>query len=178
VVTIKGGKVRLVSLPAGVGISILWAVSCGDRMTCVAVGAARADGGPFRPLSVRIVAGRSTPMTSPALPAGSIDGFLNGVSCLSDGVCMAVGGQTRQSATLPLAEILNTRGRWSDTGAAPPAGAGLAGELLGVFCGRGECVAVGAAGTARRPASLFAPLVETYDGATWWLTPTGGPAEM
>lgn len=181
IITIAGGQARVASGSslAGSGATILWGVSCGGRTACIAVGSAHVHGsiGAFAPLAVRIVAGRSSVMTSPALPAGSSDAYLNAISCLPDGACMAVGGQTRQGATLPLAEVLDTRGRWSDTGAAPPSGAGLAGDLLGVACSQSGCVAVGAAGTARRPSNLAAPLVETYDGATWWLTPLGGPAD-
>lgn len=178
VVTLSNGRARVVagaSGPAGEAV-LLWAVSCPEVGWCTAVGATRSGNAPFLTLAMSLVGGRW--QTAHLPPSGAPNAYFNAVSCVAQGDSMAVGGAESSAAVpRPLAELRSADGRWHMTGAVGPEGGVLRGDLMGVACGGGRCVAVGSAATRRGPNILAAPLVETFDGATWWLSPAQGPSE-
>lgn len=129
------------------------AISCVAPDFCVAVGTAR-DGGP---LVERYDGARWSLQRTPRT-----DGALNGVACVTDGWCEAVGSTPRR----PLAEHWDGV-RWRiDRLPSPGPSSKLVGpsELLGISCTASTaCTAVG------QTSKVSTPIAERWNGRSWAL---------
>lgn len=104
------------------------------------------------------------------LPSGLVAGALNDISCVSDSLCVAVGGARHRSGRwTALTE------RWNGAGWAPmhpPEDRPSPTELLGVDCRAAtDCIAVGYADTRRG----YTSVIERWNGSSWWLMPHPKP---
>lgn len=186
-------KLELVPLlaPAATAAAnpVLTAVSCSTRRFCVAVGgyafgsgcATLGEGGPCegRTIAERWNGKRWREMST----VGGV-GALSGVSCSSSVGCTAVsfaadclarsgGGSVCFGTGGPVAERWNGRG-WSLEATPTVAGGGLS----GVSCPSPRaCMAVGTYPVVPSSMSLFAPLAEGWNGASWTVEPTPFDAE-
>lgn len=105
----------------------------------------------------------AAPPAPAAVAAVSAYNWLNGVSCLSARNCVAVGASYSSTVgALPLAEQWNGKA-WKTLAVKLPAG-GVGGQLYGVSCRSGKCVAVGDFTTK---GSTDFGLAETWNGARW-----------
>jgi hypothetical protein len=154
-------------LPTGV----LRGISCPTTSWCAAAGY-YSDGHLFEQPMVEVWNGTAWAVQPFAPPAGITSGILNGVSCSSPGMCMAVGTYDVQSgAALPLTLRWNGS-KWSTVAA--PALESSEEVLQGVSCpSPSACEAVGwytGAGYAT------AAVGETWNGSTWSLDSLHQPA--
>ena len=161
-----GSKWSARSLPSRGSGTMVQAVSCAARNACIAVGnSGRGFQGPSDLITVRWNGRRWILRTAPE-PTPSSDGQLNGISCASPTMCMAVGFySTTTSHLLPLAERWNGK-RWLIE-KARRGGVGNDTDLSGVSCPtRTMCVAVGTFGDSG--------IAEFWNGSSWSLgrTPT------
>jgi hypothetical protein len=139
----------------------LYGVSCVSMRFCVAVGS-QFSGRAFGSL-VESWNGTEWSVV-PSLGTGP----LNGVSCLSDKRCVAVGG----SASGTLVESWNGS-TWSVLESPNPAGSGTS-KLNGVSCvSARSCAAVGSDSTEGGPSQT---LVETSKGSKWSIVPSANGA--
>ena len=143
-------------------------ISCPAPSECLAVGVAFGRRGRSSPLIERWNANtwsRQTPARTRALTAN-----LNGISCPSPSMCVAVGSAFNAgSPSPPLSERWNGK-RWSALETPAPRG-GIPGqsiaELWGVSCpSRNSCIAVG----DFTGGSFARPLVERWNGRSWRFT--------
>ncbi|HUC04820.1 MAG TPA: hypothetical protein VL961_05435 [Acidimicrobiales bacterium] len=104
-------------------------------------------------------------------PAGTAWSHVYGISCPSQGACVAVGEDegSAAGAFAPLVETLSN-GAWTGTALTT----GLATPLLsGIWCASlTSCVAVGWYGGSGTTATA-SPLIETLSGGTWTATTSG-----
>jgi len=162
------------SVPSGG--TYLKAVSCAGRSACTAVGYVGdqeiAEGNV--PLAMSWNGARWTIASTP-VPAGTNNTNLNGVSCVSAAVCMAVGyaAESTGVGTVPLAERWNGSA-WAISPMPAPAGEGLETTLYGVSCtSRNACTAVG---DYYDPVdSRTRSLAERWNGSAWAIQQTVNP---
>jgi hypothetical protein len=153
-----------------VPIGSLAAISCPTDIACTAVGSFNVGPGDSAPFAeVRAPAGWS--LQHVPAPAGSINAFLNGVSCLTATFCVTVGyfnnGAGGQS---PLAEHWNGTG-WSIQPTPGAPGANLT-QLWGVSCvSTSFCAAVGNFSSSSGPQTL----AEAWNGQSWSVQATPNP---
>ena len=151
--------------PSGSAQQGMLAVSCPTSTSCTAVGTA--NNAPF----VESWNGTSWSVQSIPAPSPSVEGTLEGVSCVAANVCTAVGSYKEASGAgnykKPLAESRNGS-VWTILPVPSPAGAERNVTLKAVSCTAG-CTAVG---QHTLPAAEGKPwemrtLVEYWDGAKW-----------
>lgn len=163
------------SAPAGTAAAAspardLLGVSCVKAGDCIAVGidygALKGWGGPL----AERWNGATWRTVGVTLPAGTMAGTLNGVSCVTAGRCVAVGSYDKSPGkSLALAETWNGRG-WTPVRLSTPAG--KSSQLAAVSCASAaSCVAVG---TFWGSSGLGTPLAEIWNGKRW--TQTRPPA--
>ena len=148
----------------GATMSGLVGVSCGTATSCMAIGTGSSPSVSDQSFDERWNGTTWTLDTSTLpMPGPSTISWLNGVSCVAGGTCMAVGtwGSTSES---PLAE------RWdgsSWTAYAPPVPSGDdSGQFIGVSCAPdGTCMAVGLADSL--PDGKTVPIADHFDGTSW-----------
>jgi hypothetical protein len=154
-------------VPHGTASAALSGVSCVTSAHCVATGEYTRLNGTSAGL-VETWTGRAWAAVSVGLPAGGVDGDLDGVSCVSAKSCVAVGSyDNAASDTVALSESWNGR-TW--TASKPPAPAGtIASALQGVSClTPANCVGVG--WYAKRDSGSFV-LAEWWNGRKWTVAP-------
>ena len=136
----------------------------------VALAMAGITGVSAAPLAVSSWAPQSTPN-----PTGNMYSELNGVSCPSATLCLAVGDNDNASGTtVTLAERWRA-GAWSITSTPVPSGA-TSSALGGVSCpSTTVCIAVGNYISGGGPTR---PLAERWNGSTWTLQSVTGPTGM
>ena len=107
----------------------------------------------------------------PSPSPGTVINQLDGVSCASATVCMAVGDDyTNGGYVSTLIESSGGTG-WSVVPSPSPSTSGN--FLYGVSCASAAaCMAVGAQGTSGTPA--YTALIEAWDGASWSVVPGPG----
>jgi len=168
-----GGQWAIQPTPSpGNGISQLTGVSCLSATDCTAVGIDNTPTAINSTLAEHWDGTRWTVEPSPD-PAGTTITDFVGVSCASPTSCTAVGLYDKKSGggahEVPLAEHWDGS-RWTVQAVPLPAGAIAADLDGGVSCPSATaCTAVG--GSAG-PNQSFAPLVESWNGATWRVQPT------
>jgi hypothetical protein len=172
----RGGSWSVVPSPntSPVLDNALNAVSCTGPHDCTAVGIARGVSGNLSPLVERWN-GTSWTMVTSAVPAGSTDAELYGVSCTGPSTCTAVGQYANGSSYQTLVEAWNGSGFVAV--ASPDATTSAQNLLQSVSCAAlGHCTAVGAYfdGASQRS------LIETETHGVWSLPPptTGSPTNF
>jgi hypothetical protein len=164
---------HIVSSPnVGELINVLNGVSCMSAMDCWAVGYASAtvNSGSASQTLVEHYDGsgwaivRSPNVSTDATDAAPIN-QLNGLTCISANLCVAVGDYTSQGVHQSLVEKYNGSA-WSLENS--PNSSGSASYLYRVSCiGASDCWAVGYGSTAT--------LVEHFDGSAWSIVDTPHP---
>ena len=145
----------------------LAASSCAAPGQCVAVGKYLDAAGQSHPLVATMAEGTWTPLI-PAVPPGTIEAELRGVSCSSPTVCVAVGRYIDASGQHPLVVTLAGT-TWTPSTPTVPADS-LSARLNGVSCPVAtDCVAVGQYASS----SGTRPLVEILSGGTSTPVSTG-----
>jgi hypothetical protein len=145
-------------LPAGTQAVVLWDISCPVADDCTAVGSWSQNGGglPAEPYAAQWN-GRDWSIQSVPTPGGppGASAWLEAVSCVADGSCVAVGGGTSPA----LAERWNGT-TWSYELTSP----GASGYLEGISCvSASVCVAVGGTDGFSTPlAETTAPLASGH----------------
>jgi hypothetical protein len=158
--------------PTAPGDAVLEGVSCTSAGTCVAVGyyGSGNSGATYALILTEFngtwSATQEPPLT--ALPPG-LDGELFGVTCMSVGNCVAVGGVNGGNPFI----LAESNGSWSAT--QEPAASDNSGyTLYGVSCTSvGNCVAVGSSDIAGTD-----PLILTDSNGTWSDTPPPSFADL
>lgn len=143
--------------------SVLHDMSCA-RAGCFAVGFRQRASGTFATFGQRWSGRRWAAITTPS-PSGTVYSDLNGIDCVSDQSCLAVGTSfTKDGGFATLSERMSANAWTIVPGPAPgPLPFGIS-YLLDVSCLRSSaCLAVGATGD---PAS-FHPLRQRWDGSAW-----------
>jgi hypothetical protein len=150
-------------VPAGTTSAALSGVSCVTSADCVATGEYTRANGSSAGLA-ESWNGRRWADASVKLPAGGVDGDLDGVSCVTAKSCVAVGSyDNAESDTVALAESWNGK-TWT---AAKPSGpaATTASALQGVSCASpADCVAIG---WYVKGAGGSVGLAESWNGEKW-----------
>src|SRR6266702_1969068 len=153
--------------PTSPNPATLTGVSCTSARACIAVGTA--DG--FEPLA-EAWNGTSWSLQKPPAPAGATGGVLSAVSCTPGNACIAVGNYQKGSAHALLAERWDGTA-WSLQQAAAPPGAARS-YLNGVSCRSADaCTAVGSYQSGK---FAHVPLAEAWNGSSWSIQRTPGPA--
>ena len=160
--------------PAGSSGVVLNGVSCTSATACIAVGDTSntdAHGVSTGLPLAEVWDGTSWTTQTIPKPAGSPNISLNGVSCTSATVCIAVGYvQINGAGNIPLAE------RWDGTSwtvqTTPNPTTSTSSELSGVSCTSATtCIAVGTYDTSGTNVNLL-QLVERWDGTSWTIQAT------
>jgi hypothetical protein len=158
----------------GSGYNVLSAVSCVSSAACTAVGLDREDTAPyaFHTLAEAWNGTRWSVVPSPT-PGGVVGVNLNGVSCVSPAACMAVGYyETSSGGESALIESWNGTS-WSVVPSRHPASSNVI--LHGVSCvSAAACTAVGS--FYHLHSGTIETFVESWNGATWSVVPSPGPA--
>jgi hypothetical protein len=155
--------------PIGSLQSVLSAVSCASRRSCVAVGNTQPVKGPTAPLA-EVWDGRTWAVTPVPNLASADVSVLSGVSCTSNRSCVAVGESSPNFVTETLAEIWNGT-VW--TIQPTPNESAISNRLLSVSCtSPSACIAVG---STENFDGSFSLLAEVWDGTTWSLQTIHGP---
>jgi len=152
-----------ISLPEGATSSEFTGATCRSTTYCVAVGR-------YTERSGRVLAlgaawnGTSWSVTATATPTGATSTYLNSISCLETGTCIAVGGYIEASGVeRTLVENWNGRA-WSQVTSPNPAGS-RGSVLRGVSCTIGNlCAAVG---TSVESGGNTVTLGLRWNGAEW-----------
>jgi hypothetical protein len=148
----------------------LHAVSCAGPSACTAVGdAVDANGSNLRTALAERWDGSRWQLQQPAASPEAKEQTLTGVSCPTDGSCVAVGSLVApKGRRAPLAERWDATG-WQLEAAADPAAAGSSAELDAVSCSSAaRCSAAGSLDGQ--------PLAEHRDGGRWTSDATPAPA--
>jgi hypothetical protein len=164
-------------VPAGTTTAALSGVSCLTSADCVATGTYTRSNGASAGLA-ESWNGRKWTDVSIKLPAGSVGGDLDGVSCASSKSCIAVGSYgNAEDGTFALAESWNGK-TWTASKPSTPAHA-LAGALQGVSCVSSTgCTAVG---WYVQAGGGSLGLAESWNGRKWTQVPlpkSGGNGEL
>jgi hypothetical protein len=164
-------------VPAGTTTAALSGVSCLASADCVATGTYTRSNGASAGLA-ESWNGRKWTDVPIKLPAGSVGGDLDGVSCASSKSCVAVGSYgNAESDTFALAESWNGK-TWTASKPPTPARA-LAGALQGVSCvSPTGCTAVG--WYVKAGGGSFG-LAQSWNGRKWTEVPlpkSGGNGEL
>ncbi|MFZ0667571.1 MAG: hypothetical protein WAM97_17615 [Acidimicrobiales bacterium] len=153
---------KQVQIPAvsGTASSTLRSVSCGAAGTCMAVGSYEVSPSTTVTLAENWNGARWLIVPTPQVD-GSSTSTLDGVSCVSQHTCMAVGVRQTSSSSAGLVEEWNGK-RWTiEQIGAPP---GTSSAFSGVSCTSSQnCVAVG---SYVLNSASFA-FTETWDGSLW-----------
>jgi hypothetical protein len=153
-------------------------VSCASALSCAAVGYYEGGGSGDEHALIETDSGGSwTPLEAPLPSAAPADATssMSGVSCASDGTCVAV-GTYKDSSDLPHA-VIDTlaNGNWINVPAQLPSDVIPSGEsfLKSVDCvSATSCMAVG----SYEGSSGLEGFVDTLSGGTWSATPLPAPA--
>lgn len=150
--------------------SSLQSVACVGDSNCTAVGSFKEKSGASLPLVEKWNGAKWTLKTVP-LPAGSIQGYLDSVACVSSVDCIAVGyDETRAGRDLFLSERWNGS-KWSVVPAQNPAGATSAAGNS-VSCPKASsCMAVGYYSNGKNNLTL----AERWNGKQWKVVRTPSP---
>jgi hypothetical protein len=153
--------------PAGATFVSLSGVSCASTHACMAVGTYAATGGKLKPLAERWNGTKWTIVKTPT-PASSTHTELDGVSCPSAHVCVAVGFQAIGGPYRTLVERWNGH-RWSTQPTRRPPGATNM-QLTSISCPSPRaCTAVGYYESA---SPVPATLIEHWAGHGWRIQPS------
>jgi hypothetical protein len=154
--------------------SDLTGVSCSAATSCAAVGSASAPAGVEGTLAL-VRAGNTWVLRPPANPPGGYGAYLDGVSCMLGGFCIAVGSYGADLGTaLTLAESWNPKARqWTIQPLANPATTKNADYTLGGI----SCLTVTSCATVGANQFTGAALAEIRYGTTWAPTPASQPAQ-
>ncbi|HEV3319541.1 MAG TPA: hypothetical protein VG053_07415 [Solirubrobacteraceae bacterium] len=145
------------------------AVSCGSSTTCTAVGYGGSSERSRLILAESWSGGEWSVQSIPD-PSGTIESFLNGVSCTSSTSCTAVGEYEVTWLERSLMAEHLSGGEWSIQSTPSPSGFSY---LSGVSCfTSSQCIAVG--GIIGLPNRLYG---ERWNGTEWGLQQTPGPEE-
>jgi hypothetical protein len=165
-------SVQSTPIPAGAAGAQLNVVSCGSRISCVAIGTYSTWAGRQLMFAERWNGKNWSIQPSPATIGPSTS--LSGLSCASPTTCVAVGSyRARTGHRLALAE------RWSGTrwsiAPLPMPAAATTDQLVAVSCATGgACTAIG---SYRNAAGAQLVLVERWGGGgAWSIQPTPSPA--
>jgi hypothetical protein len=155
----------LVAGPKGSTAEFINGVSCTSAKNCMAVG----DYVTFSGTTALAEHwnGKTWTVSKPPVPAHSVVGDLDGVSCPSATRCIAVGTSATNSGGFVLADAWNGK-TWSRMSVTPPASSKNDAVMTGVSCSSAtNCVGVGS-GTAAtgRPGGLSG-FTERWNGKTW-----------
>jgi alpha-tubulin suppressor-like RCC1 family protein len=145
-------------------------VSCSSPDACIATGYAILHN--HNNWFSQVWNGRSWRAVSAPRPTGTTGSNLGGVSCVSRGLCMAVGDYqvNNSSKSRTLAERWNGR-RWTINRTPNPRDGANGDQLADVSCGSARaCVAVGGYTKPSNMGSL--PLVELWNGRAWTMRPS------
>jgi hypothetical protein len=149
-------------------------VSCASSSECVAVNSIQSESS--RIPSASFWNGEEWSANDARYPAGAVEAYLNGVSCVSS-VCLAVGhAETAPGVGVTLAEYETRleRGSWAIQETPNPAEA-VESSLAGVSCVSEElCTAVGYYYTGSNDQKTLA---ERWDGKEWAVQETPNPKE-
>jgi hypothetical protein len=150
-----------VPTPVGSTQTDVQGVSCPTATACVAAGTAGKAGSASTAFGATWNGTKWTLQES-LKPAGATESYLDGISCASSSVCVAVGSFRPSTGPLkPLAEIWNGTA-WTAT--EPPVTTENQGSLTGVSCTSStSCEAVGVTGAW--PSQI---LIDYWDGTRWW----------
>jgi hypothetical protein len=153
--------------PAEAPESALYRVSCVTWSLCEAVGeySPESNKGYAAPLAEMRKNGNEWSVQTVPLPSGTI-GELNEVSCVSSGMCVAVGGYGTTQADFGSEW---NGGEWTSQSAVAPTGA-TESYLEGVSCT--SITACTAVGTYKSSAGVLTALGETWNGSKWSLQTT------
>ncbi len=158
--------------PGGRANGTLEAISCGGPRACITVGFYANDAG--TPVTLAQVWNGTTwrRLATPS-PAGAIASQLTGISCAGPYACTASGYYINaQGVTVPLAEQWNGAS-WRIRAVPAPASATASG-LFAVSCRSAR--ACTAAGTYDNGTGHALPLAEGWNGTSWRIQATPGPA--
>ena len=165
-------SIQAVPSPAGHPESGFFAVSCTAANACTAVGAQTGSTGVTASLAERWNGTNWSIQAVPA-PAGSLASELLAVSCSAATACTAAGSEIDSSrASVPLAAGWNGTS-WSIQAVPSPAGSPGSG-LSGLSCS--SPAACTAAGSYDTPGGSTALLAEAWNGTSWHIQATPGPA--
>jgi hypothetical protein len=148
--------------PAGATFADLDGVSCVSPNACTAVGLYQKTGGALMTLAERWNGSKWSIEKTPN-PRNSTHTELDGVSCPSTHACTAVGFYRSTGPYRTLVERWNGS-TWSIDRSPRPTGASTA-QLLGVSCPSTK--ACTAAGNYQNGSSIYATLIERWDGHGW-----------
>jgi hypothetical protein len=172
----NGARWRIVAVPRAAGsrharVSYLGAVSCPTEAACAAVGfAGNPLGSAGRAVAATWAGGRWRTAAAPT-PAGTVAGFLSGVSCPAPGVCTAVGDRVSRRGTVSTMALRLGPAGWSIQPAPTPEGASSV-QLVGVSCPTVTgCVAAG----FFQVTGIDIMLAERWDGTRWVIQHTRYP---
>jgi hypothetical protein len=165
-------RIQSVPSPAGHPESGFFAVSCSAPNACTAVGAQTSTTGTTTSLAGRWN-GTNWSIQAVPSPAGSLASELLAVSCPTATACTAGGSEINSAQTpVPLAEAWNGT-KWSVQSVPSPAGAIGAG-FSGLSCSTpATCIAAGSYGNSSGASVLLA---EAWNGTSWHIQVTPGPA--
>lgn len=144
---------------------VLVSISCWAVGRCVAVGTYFKDKNFFG--DVETLSKTTWKASTAIAPSGGVWTELQGVSCASATLCVAVGDYEAGNSQYPLIERLDASGHFAGTnpfGTATP----MWGSLGGVDCLEAACVAVGSNGTAA--------IVASSKGPSWTTSALAEPA--
>jgi len=165
-----------VPVPVAAPDATLTGLSCPVSGSCVAVGDVYDVDHVQNPFEETLSTGRWTAQTlrfpDQAVPSGDADPVLQGVSCASESVCVAVGYVPGPALTEhPLVEVMSG-GMWRPERLPLPRGThGQSATLSGISCpSETSCVAIGVL------QSEAAAVVETLSGGTWVASLVAPPA--
>lgn len=155
----------MATAPKGSTAQFINSVSCPAAKSCIAVGEYVTFTGTTA--LAEKWNGKTWTTTKPPVPAHSVVGDLDGVSCTSATHCIAVGTSATNSGGFALADSWNGK-TWAKMSVQPPAGSKNDAVLDGVSCPSAtSCVAVGGgSATNGRPGALNA-FTERWNGKTW-----------
>jgi hypothetical protein len=160
------------------GNNILYAVSCVSRGACTAVGSfyVPAEMTPTNQNLIESWDGRRWALTRSPVTSATERNTLNGISCVANRDCVAVGTYLNHRNGFNQSLILTDSGSGWKITSSPNAGSSSRGEdnwLNGVYCvSRNNCTAVGYY-TNTKAVSLT--LIETWNGHHWTIANTANP---
>ena len=155
----------MATAPKGSTAQFINSVSCAAAKSCVAVGEYVTFTGTTA--IAESWNGKTWTTSKPPVPAHSVVGDLNAVSCTSATRCIAVGTSSTNTGGFVLADSWNGKS-WAKMSVQPPASSKNDADLTGVSCSSAtSCFAVGAGtATTGRPLGLTS-FTERWNGKTW-----------
>ena len=178
--TFNGAGWNLAASPAPPnlgGTAFFDSVACVSTTSCHAVGAYADTGGLVLPLIETFDGAVWSAVISP-LPADYQSGArLNGITCVSSGLCQAVGSYVTLGAVARPLVVQTTDGvTWTASVTPDPADFLGGGVFRGVACGSASsCEAVG---SYQGVDNLQHSLIESYDGSAWSAVTVPPPSDF